>query len=192
MAAGLNQAFMNDPREFMRTHVIHVPSQGGGGHPLSGIAVCGLYPRDDRNPGGRDVSLGLFERFHSHWHVGPSHPIPAYVLYGVANQDNRQVLPNHVNYMFTMVLTGCQFLAYGPTRGYVTVEHNNYFSGKAADYAAHWQAVQAGNRLHALVRPNWEYHVASGAYVVGVREADGWHFYLRQNLCSDNAFVIRY
>ena len=60
--------------------------------------------------------------------------IPGYYARPVANNNNLYALPTQQPdeyYMLTDAMNGCQFLAYGPDRQHVTVEHNNYIDTPA-------------------------------------------------------------
>jgi hypothetical protein len=84
-------------------------------------------------------------------------------------------------------MSGCQFLAYGPNRNHLTVEHNNYFRSGGATYVKRYNQVQGAG--HAIFISLWpsanvtqypdEYYIIEGANVVGVKKADRCHFYSR-------------
>ncbi|MEM7422294.1 MAG: hypothetical protein AAF334_01150 [Pseudomonadota bacterium] len=110
----------------------------------------------------------------------------AFLLTADPNSDNSHALPNDVNFFLTADMHGCQFLAYGADRNNLTVEHNNYFANPA-NYAVQHAAINGGghNVMIALRPANVaapaadQYNFPMGANVVGVRKADGWHFYVR-------------
>jgi hypothetical protein len=95
---------------------------------------------------------------------------------------------NSANTRFlTADMSGCQFLAYGPDRNNLTVEHNNYFGPGAASYVARYNLIHgAGHAVFMALRPSAvvtaqadEYYIIEGANVIGVKKPDGWHFYAR-------------
>lgn len=111
----------------------------------------------------------------------------AFYLGAAPNQDNSVALSNTNNLFLTADLSGCQFLAYGPDRNNLTVEHNNYFAGGGATYLARYNLVHGGgHNVFIALRPSAiptqqanEYYIIEGANIIGVRKADGWHFYAR-------------
>ena len=110
-----------------------------------------------------------------------------FYLGALPNQDNGAALSNTNSLFLTADLSGCQFLAYGPDRNNLTVEHNNYFAGGAASYLARYNLINgAGHNVFIAFRPSSivtmqadEYYVIEGANIVGVKKHDGWHFYAR-------------
>lgn len=169
MAKGMNTEFMANPAGFISNRWLMVPSVIGLNN---GAGTFGIYPN-----GNHGAIVRPFVR-NSYW----SHPMRAYYLKPAPNAENSHVLPNDVSYMFTDTMNGCQFLAYGPDRNNVTVEHNNYFGGTAANYVTRRNLIQgAGHAFYWEVRPNQEYNPLQGAVVIGVRSGVGWQFYLRLN-----------
>jgi hypothetical protein len=172
MAGGLNKQFMANPVFFMRHHFIHVPVGAGGGLLANGRGRFGLTAIAHGGCMlGNFASTSLF-----------AHPIDAYFLLANPNNLNVQALPNNVRFMFTNHLNGCQFLAYGPNRNNLTVEHNNWLAGPAANYPNRVNAIAAaGHAYFFRVRPGIDYNIMQGANVVGVRGGGGWQFYVRRN-----------
>jgi hypothetical protein len=177
MAGGLNKEFIIGPVAFMQQNFIYAPDNGL----VNGPGQFGLTEVSTRPT--KSCRIGNFAsttaQASTRWHGKGSHPISAYYLLGLPNNDNMQALPNHVPYMFTMHLSACQFLAYGPDRNNVTVEHNNYI-GNPALYAARQLLIAGANHpFFFQVRPGVEYNPMQLANVVGMRTGAGWQFYLR-------------
>lgn len=111
----------------------------------------------------------------------------AFFLGATPNQDNSVALSSKNSLFLTADMSGCQFLAYGPDRNNLTVEHNNYFAGGGATYLARYNHINGGgHNIFMALRPSAiatqqadEYYIIEGANVVGVKKADGWHFYAR-------------
>jgi len=172
----LNKEFLSDPIKFLGDYCIMVSDGLRGGPGRFDLKLfnkktraCQLVNFASRTPEATDLeSFG-------------SHPINAYYAGARANNDNVQTLPNNVDFMFTMHMSGCQFLAYGPDRHHVTVEHNNYLDGVSGNYAVHFDqlVLRHPSPLGFLfsVRPRIDY--AGEAYVLGVRRGTGWWFYHR-------------
>ncbi|MDQ8021123.1 MAG: hypothetical protein REI94_04745 [Moraxellaceae bacterium] len=172
MAGGLNKSFINNPTGFMASNFIHVPVGAGGGALMQGVSQFGLT-----TIGGGGCILGNFAS-NSYF----AHPIHAFFLLANPNAYNTQVLPLNADVMFTNHLNGCQFLAYGPDRNNVTVEHNNWLNGPASNYTNRAAAIAgAGHGFFFQLRPGIEYNVMDGANVVGVRGPGGWQFYVRHD-----------
>ncbi|GLQ98824.1 hypothetical protein [Dyella mobilis] len=118
----------------------------------------------------------------------------AFYLGATPNQNNNIALSNQNSLFLTADLSGCQFLAYGPDRNNLTVEHNNFFAGGNAAYVARYNLIQgAGHAVFIALRPSAiatqqadEYYIIEGANIIGVKKADGWHFYARTR--TDRAF----
>ena len=142
-------------------------------------------------------------------------PIQGYLLQASADSQNQIALPaNEDNYyMFTALLSGCQFMAYGPDNRHVTVEHNNCISSPCpavndAGYEGRLAAVRAenhpfiwvvsgvfGDRANEAAAPNaagdgYTYGNLYGGQVVGkFTQAGGWVFTLRDNTMGNNGAV---
>ena len=115
--------------------------------------------------------------------------------------------------MFTALLSGCQFIAYGPDNRHVTVEHNNCFSDPctgldAGGYEGRLAAIRAANHpfiwvvsavfgAHAndpaaanTAGDGYTYGNTYTAQVVGkFTQAGGWVFTVRDNTMGDNGAV---
>lgn len=174
----LTESFNDSPQVFIMSHTILVLAGGNPAQPNFQTGT-GRFLLEDANTGPgtcflRNASLLTWDRFN------------AFLLFAGPNAANAAALPNDVDRFITNDLSGCQFMAYGPDRNNLTVEHNNYIANNA-QYALQYAAIQAQN--HAVfialrpvnnANPNAdEYNFQLGANVVGVRKADGWHFYVR-------------
>jgi hypothetical protein len=114
----------------------------------------------------------------------------AFFLAAAPNNDNSAALPNGTPRFLTCDLSGCQFLAYGPNRNNLTVEHNNYVGGGGVNYTNRYNLINGqGHAVFIALRPNFaapqfpavdEYDPTLGANVVGVYTGTGWHFYARK------------
>lgn len=118
--------------------------------------------------------------------------IPGYYVHPVANNNNEYALPTQqpgTYYMFTDAMNGCQFLAYGPDRQHVTVEHNN-FIGNNDLYAERLQYIAGKNyayfyHISAGINniPNGTYNPMQGVNIVGnYTVANGWSFRVRDRV----------
>ena len=186
MAGGLNKEFIKSPAAFMRDNFIYAPDNGL----VNGVGMLGLTEVSTRPT--KSCRIGRFASTTAQagpkWYNTGSHPIQAYYLLGLPQQDNAHALPNNVPFMLTMHLSGCQFLAYGPDRHNVTVEHNNYFNNVGGTYPNR-AALHAHDPFFFQVRPHIEYNPMQLANVVGVRLATGWHFYLRTQAFANPGVV---
>jgi hypothetical protein len=176
--ASLTQEFDASPQTFIMTHSILVL---GGGNPAQPNfqTGAGKFVLEDANTGPgtcflRKASYIAWDYFN------------AFLLFASPNNDNVAALPNTVDRFVTNDLSGCQFMAYGPSRDNLTVEHNNQIANNAL-YAARYAQIQAQHHVIFIAlrpvnnaNPNAdEYNFQLGANVVGVRKADGWHFFVR-------------
>jgi hypothetical protein len=181
VAGGNNQSFKENPLDFMRRNFIHTASNGHvmgvGQFGIKRIASAGEH-------GGAGVMLGNFTST-SYF----AHPLGAFFLLAQPQHDNVAALPNTVDFMFTNHMNGCQFLAYGPDRHNLTIEHNNYFGGVGGSYAGR-RAVLDGHAFVFTLEPGGTsgalgggrhgYIAQGGANVIGVRDAAlGWQFFVR-------------
>lgn len=126
--------------------------------------------------------------------------IPGYYVKPVANNNNEFALPTQqpgTYYMLTDQMNGCQFIAYGPDRQHVTVEHNNFINDPG-QYALRLAAIQAthpaylfhmtagaANNINAGV-----YNSMQGVNIVGYYTAGaGWNFRVRDRVDQNNGHV---
>ncbi len=177
MAGGLNKEFIGGTEQFMRGNFIYAPDNGlVNGPGQFGLTEVSTRPTKSCRIGNFASTTALAS---STCHGKGSHPIRAYYLLGLPNNNNSYALPNDVPFMITMHLSGCQFMAYGPDRDHVTVEHNNYITAPG-NYALRQGVVAAANHAFFFqVRPGIEYQPMQLANVVGIRGGTGWQFYLR-------------
>ena len=189
MAKGLNSLFLASPQRFMATHTINTP-QGIGNIkstslPRSGVGEFDLFARMGGTGLGGAGAVEL--RTYTDTLMRHGNKIHAFLLNALPNQDNKETLPVTVRIMLTNLLNGCQFMAYGPDRKHLTVEHNNYF-GDRGQYSTHYNKIQGQpHAIFCALKPVMEttttagdeYAVAGMANIVGVRADDGWHFFVR-------------
>ncbi len=174
----LTEEFNVSPQRFIATHTILVI---GGGNPAQPNFQTGIgrFTLEDANTGPgtcflRNASFFTWDRFN------------AFLLFASPNNHNVSVLPNTVDRFITNDLSGCQFMAYGPDRHNLTVEHNNHIADNT-QYALRYAEIQAENHpVFIALRPvnndhpnPDQYNWMLGANVVGVRKDDGWHFFVR-------------
>jgi hypothetical protein len=119
--------------------------------------------------------------------------IHGYYVHPVADNNNIYALPTQqagTYYMLTDAMNGCQFMAYGPDRQHITVEHNNFIS-TPANYAVRLNQIQLQNNayffhLGAGANDNIVNHVydpAHGINIIGVYAiASGWRFWVRDRV----------
>jgi len=173
MAGGLNKKIgagkrHPDPRLFLGEHIMLVPAHG---------LVTGRCQLDfEAIPGpGNHAQLRRFVRRSTF-----SRPLNSFFLKAIQDNVSQHALPNDVTFFFTDTLTGCQFLAYGPNRNSLTVEHNNSRTAGAVDFTARWNNARTF-AYHIRVQRGIQYSAASVANVVGVRRPAGWRFYWQQH-----------
>ena len=191
MAGGLNALFIANPTVFLKTHRIIVKLSNSRGQTKFQTGVGSFDLVDAKTPGACFVEPYVDSFFRHGNRIG------AFMLWGRPNQPNDTLLSNAVNYMVTINLSGCQFMAYGPDRNNLTVEHNNYL-GENDEYANRYQQIQnQNNAIFCALRPSFnvnvdpdEYFVENGAMVVGWKKDDGWHFYARKNTHKVDGEVI--
>lgn len=188
MPGGNNESFKENPLDFMRRNFLHTASNGH----VMGVGQFGIKPITSAGAhGGAHAMLGNFTST-SYF----SHPIGAFFLLAQQQHDNMAELPNTVDFMFTNHMNGGQFLAYGPDRHALTIEHNNYFGGVGGTYAGR-REILAGHAFVFTLEPGGAngvlgggrngYIAQNGANVIGVRNAAlGWQFYVRTS--SDAPF----
>jgi hypothetical protein len=125
--------------------------------------------------------------------------IPGYYVQPVANNINEYALPTQqpgTYYMFTDAMNGCQFLAYGPDRQHVTVEHNNFIDDNDR-YVERLQYITDQNypyfyHISAGLNniPNGTYNFMQGVNIVGeYTVANGWYFSVRDRVDLENGTV---
>jgi len=174
----ISEDFVACPPRFIMTHTILVLI---GGNPLAPNFQTGTgrFFLEDANTGPgtcflRNAPFLSLDRF------------DAFLLFAGPNGNNTAALPNNVGLFLTSDMHGCQFMAYGPDRNNLTVEHNN-FIGDPTQYATRYATIQAQNHaVFIALRPVQnaqpaanEYNFQLGANVIGMRKADGWHFFVR-------------
>jgi len=180
----LTSEFDANPQVWIMTHRFIVPLASYVGAPGSIHTGIGRFRFEETNagPGGSllKTANGLldFDYFHG------------FFLAADPNNDNSIALPNTTTKFVTCDLSGCQFLAYGPNRNNLTVEHNNYLNLGAVNYPNRYNLINGqGHAVFMALRPNFnpavpvpgdEYNPLNGANVVGVQKGDGWHFYARK------------
>lgn len=180
----LTRDFDANPLTWMMTHRYVSPAASYVGAPGALATGDGAFRFDDRMvfAGNGGCLLQVAD-----WR-SPIDRFSAFYLGAQPNQDNAAVLSNTSRRFLTADLSGCQFLAYGPDRNTLTVEHNNYFAGVGAGYAGRYGHIHGqGHAIFIALRPSTvptaaadEYNILEGANIVGIRKADGWHFYARK------------
>ncbi len=169
----LTSDFLANPVTFMREQAILIPAQIPAGN-----AKLQFVPQ-----GAHAALLQLTDQTTN---------IPGYYARPVANNNNLYALPTQQPdkyYMLTDAMNGCQFLAYGPDRQHVTVEHNNYI-GNPANYATRLQTIIEQHHAYffhfsagANDIPNSLYDAQQGINIVGeYTTANGWRFWVRNRV----------
>jgi hypothetical protein len=186
MASGNNEAFLRDPKEYIRTQVIGSPSQAL----QAGQMQIDLVPIDRQNP--------QFVRMENY----AMRPVPretkhilAWYLPAIHNNTSTLAIGGvGGNYIFTADLSGCLFAAYGPDAANITVEHVNVRDANAA--------VPIQPRATAIITGGFGFYKllspvalpgANGAHVktyaanssvVGVKIGGAWNFYYKPTIDS--------
>lgn len=159
-----NSDFVAEPRTFILAKAILVPGGLGAGEGFFTLVDNNATSCLLRASNSADDLRGFYVK-----------PLP--------NSINPYELPITANYMFTDLLNGCQFLAYGLDRFNVTVEHNNYLDDPA-NYAARYDAIHGANYPYFFsFRPGIDYVIEQGACIIGVFDlVTGWSFWVRQRV----------
>ena len=173
--------FEASPQTWIMTHRFVTPTASYVGAAGALATGNGSFRFEDAGAGGGGNLLKIAK-----W-TDLANYFNAFFLAAAPNQANSIALSNTNSLFLTADMSGCQFLAYGPDRNNLTVEHNNYFAGGAAAYTAQYNAIQgAGHTIFIALRPSpavtqqaGEYYIIEGANVVGIKKATGWHFYAR-------------
>ena len=187
MSHGLNKAFLNDPKGFMRSHTIEMawgslPTRNNQQIFISDFDLVPNGNGADGTPRCRLESYILNALGIAKAHGPNSHPIHAYWLPYEANKYCETTLGNAADYMFTATLTGCTI---GVGSGHTPkVSHINHQANAGMDhpsilkkYNKHYMHDVLARPIHQndywLQAPGYEAHT-----IVGIRRNQGWKFYL--------------
>jgi len=168
----LTTDFLNNPVAFMSNRAILIPN--------------GVTPRNGRFEFTAQGDAAALLR------SAPQQGVAGYYVHPVADSPNQYALPTQQAapyFMFTDQMNGCQFIAYGPDRHHVTVEHNNYI-GDPGNYAQQLAAVRADGPAYvfsltaadanAADIAGGTYNRLQGVNVVGQYSPQaGWRFFVR-------------
>ncbi|OHX10392.1 hypothetical protein BI347_21640 [Chromobacterium sphagni] len=177
----LTTDFLENPQGFMRSQAILIPAQVSPGNGKYQFSAQGAHAAVLQS-------------------TAASPNIPGFYAHPVANNINLFVLPTQQParyYMFTDGMNGCQFLAYGPDRQHITVEHNNFISDPAR-YAARLAEVMAQRHAYLLhISPSGVNNIPAGQYnsqqgvnIVGeYAQANGWRFWARDRVDQNQGAV---
>lgn len=188
MSQGLNKAFMNDPKGFMRSHIIEMawgrlPNRGNQQIFVEDFDLVPLGNGVDGTPRCRLESYTLDLYGHAKAHGATSHAIQAYWLPYEANKYCETTLGNAADYMFTATLTGCTIaVGSGSTP---KVSHINHQANAVIDhpsillkYNKHYMHDASARAIH---QNDYWLHTAGdneAHTIVGVRRNQEWKFYL--------------
>ena len=163
----LNQDFERNPFGFIGTKVILVPGgipAGEGRFRLAENTAHSCLLQASQNPAD----------------------LKGYYVKPEPDAINRYPLSNLVNFMFTDCLNGCQFIAYGPDRHHVTVEHNNFLHNPGQYQQQEGQVRQQNHPYFFILRPHQDYNTQQGACIVGTYDrTNGWRFFVRLRVDQD-------
>lgn len=177
----LTSDFLNNHQNFMRTQAILIPAQ--------------IPARDGRF---RFIAQGANAALLQT--STEATDIHGYYAQPVANNNNIYPLPTPqpgTYYMLTDGMNGCQFIAYGPDRQHITVEHNN-FIGNPANYAARLAVITGQGHAYLFHIsaggnnniPNGVYDPQQGINVVGeYTTINGWRFWVRDRLDQNQGTI---
>lgn len=176
----LTSNFLADRVTFMRKQAILIPAQIPAG-----------------NSSFQFIPQGPHAAYLQPYNKTPN--ISGYYVRAVANNHNLYALPTqqpNKYCMLTDAMNGCQFLAYGPDRQHVTVEHNNYIA-TPANYVARLQFIAGQHHAYffhisngANDIPNGLYDAQQGINIVGeYTVANGWQFWVREHVDLDQGTV---
>ncbi|MCC3409690.1 MAG: hypothetical protein JGK17_29895 [Microcoleus sp. PH2017_10_PVI_O_A] len=177
----LTSDFLADFKTFMRLQAILIPSQ---------------IPA--RNGNFQFIAQGLHAALVQTAAAGTN--IPGYYVHPVANNNNIYALPTQQKgtyYMITDGMNGCQFLAYGPDRQHITVEHNNFINDPA-NYDVRLKQIQQQNPKYLFhISAGSKDQIANGIYdrahginIVGEYTIiNGWRFWVRDRVDQNQGQV---
>lgn len=172
MSAGLNKQFLKDPLEFLESNFLC------GGAKKSGVVDLDLQRM-------HKSSKYVYALDRDKWGFG-SHKVRCYYLKAQTDMvrgHHTALIPDRIEFIFTDMLDGCQFLVYGsPERP--QFEHNNNKTGKGVDFA---QRLERANRMQcqASLTPEIDYVRQTGSpencSVTGIRQPSGrWKFWVQK------------
>ena len=170
MSGGLNKKFLKDPQTFLAKNFIMASAKKSGMTNVDlKVAVDPYVVLKDRDSWGFS-----------------STKIPCYYLKAQQNMVSGQhtlLIPQRIKFIFTDLITGCQFLAYGSAHA-PQIEHNNNTSGKAVDFGVRRQRagrMQCLAELTPGVNYSREQATQEQCSVTGIRQSDGrWEFWLQK------------
>jgi hypothetical protein len=180
MAGGLNRQFINDPKGFLRGHIIEM---AWGNLPGQNNAQVFLRDFDLTliGAGAQGVRVRLTE-FQNAGARPDAHPIRAYWLPYAANAYCETTLGNQADFMFTVTLTGCTIgVGSGQTP---KVSHINYQVNGLIDSQRIFREYNQNYRfdMGSVAVNQADYWIPGGGWqahtVVGMRRNGDWKFYL--------------
>ena len=187
MSGGLNRQFLDDPKGFMRSHILEMSTHNlpGKNNAVPHVLNFNMKPLVSPTFGPQRVAV---EAHANDPHGVNSHPITAFWLPYVANSYCQTVLDhNQAEFMFTETLTGCTVgIGSGANP---QVSHINYQTPTHVD---HDRILQKFNRkymfdvdAHAIHQADyWDPNPIIQRYtLVGIYSGGTWKFYMngRQN-----------
>jgi hypothetical protein len=186
MSGGLNRAFISNPKQFMRTHILEMAWGNLARSEHTGIKQFDLTIASGIRCRLESYTTNSFGQAKTHG--GRSHTISAYWLPFKENKRRTIRLDNQANYFFTATLTGCSLVIGSGANPFVS--HINYQTGAEGatviDQGRINQSIldRYGTDGGATTFTKDDYWddsldgVARQAYtVVGVRRPAGWKFY---------------
>lgn len=191
MAGGNNQSFIDDPREYVRTHQLMISPQGIGSQALvAGQMDLDLVSIDPHNP-----QFIRLENYAMRPPVREANAVRGFYLPAVNDNTSTLAIGAGGSYIFTADLSGCLFAAYGPNAGAITVEHVNVRNPAVALVPILPRAlaiIGGGHGFYKVLSPvpvpgaNPQ-HVKTynaNSSVVGVKIAGAWNFYYKPTMTS--------
>lgn len=180
MSGGLNKELLNGTAAFLRKYMIRSQSHyffklntvNGKKELMSGVYSVNLVPAK------HEPCPSVYIQTRSTWGTF-SHQLKCFYLSAAPDQINSDVLTADVDWFFTDLMTGCQFVAYGNANA-PNVEHNNNLSGNV-NYGARVLNATHGGML-ARVSPGIQYDPGASecGTVVGKRTGGNWTFYFQR------------
>ncbi len=170
----LTANFLMNHQGFMSTHAILIPAQVPANNGRFKLTAQG-------------ANAALVEASNQ------NSDINGFYVHPVANNNNIYILPTQqpdTYYMLTDGMNGCQFIAYGPDRQHITVEHNNFINN-AANYTTRLNYIANQNFNYffhisagtANNIPNGAYIPMQGINIIGeYRAVNGWRFWVRDRV----------
>lgn len=182
MANGNNKLFLSNPKQFMENNVYAVADNTFMQNNVYNIDLVG------RN------GMIMLEKYDNRIHHCGARPVRAYFLRAVPNEVSELGVNRGADFLFTPMLTGCMFAAYGENDADVTAVHVNALDGNSRirdkideirrEYVGRFYRILCSRNAVGDISDDfvqtYNFENAQNAeqtLVFGMRSNDRWHFY---------------